>query len=54
LLELGTARRLLIAGETDEALPLDDTDLLETAKPITSVGTVNVEPASCRPTMTPR
>jgi hypothetical protein len=35
LLEFGAAGRLLIAGEIDEVLPLDDADALDLAKPIT-------------------
>jgi hypothetical protein len=33
LLELGAAGRLLIAGEIEEVLPLDDDDLLDRANP---------------------
>ena len=38
LLELGAPGRLLIAGEIDEVLPLDDGELLDAAKPITADG----------------
>jgi hypothetical protein len=45
LLELGAAGRLLIAGEIDEVLPLDDADALDLAKPITPDGKFLVDPA---------
>jgi hypothetical protein len=38
LLELGAAGRLLIAGEIDGVLPLDDAEALDRAKPITPDG----------------
>ena len=44
LLELGEPGRLLIAGEIDEVLPLDDADLLDRAKPITPEGKVRLDP----------
>jgi hypothetical protein len=40
LLEIGAAGRLLIAGEIEDVLPLDDAELLEQAKPITPDGRV--------------
>jgi hypothetical protein len=43
LLELGAAGRLLIAGEIEEVLPLDDSDLLDRAKPITPEGKVRID-----------
>lgn len=45
LLELVAAGRLLIAGEIDEVLPLDDAEALEHAKPITPDGKVQMDPA---------
>jgi len=44
LLEFGAAGRLLIAGEIQEVLPLDDGDLLEKSKPITPGGKVRLDP----------
>lgn len=38
LLEHGAPGRLLIAGEIEEVLPLDDDDLLDRAKPVTPEG----------------
>jgi hypothetical protein len=45
LLEIGAAGRLLIAGEIDEVLPLDDADLLEEARPNTLEGQLKMDPA---------
>jgi hypothetical protein len=44
LLELGAPGRLLIAGEIEEVLPLDDADLLDSAKPVTPEGTIRLDP----------
>jgi len=44
LLEIGAPGRLLIAGEIDDVLPLDDANLLEQAKPITPEGKVKLDP----------
>jgi hypothetical protein len=38
LLEMGAAGRLLIAGELEEVLPLEDSDALDGASPITANG----------------
>jgi hypothetical protein len=43
LLEFGAAGRLLIAGEIEEVLPLDDAELLEQAKPVTPDGRVKFD-----------
>lgn len=43
LLELGAPGRLLIAGEIDEVLPLDDADLLDSAKPVTPEGKMRLD-----------
>lgn len=43
LLEMGAAGRLLIAGEIEEVLPLDDADWLEQAKPITPSGMIRFD-----------
>jgi hypothetical protein len=44
LLELGAPGRLLIAGEIEEVLPLDDAELLDRAKPVTPEGKVLIDP----------
>lgn len=44
LLGLGAAGRLLISGELDEVLPLEDAEKLEQAKPITPSGEVKLDP----------
>jgi hypothetical protein len=44
LLELGAPGRLLIAGEIEEVLPLDDADLLASAKPVTPEGKIRLDP----------
>jgi hypothetical protein len=44
LLELGAAGRLLVAGEIEEVLPLDDGDLLDQANPVTPEGKVRLDP----------
>jgi hypothetical protein len=46
LLELGAPGQLLIAGDIDEVLPLDDAELLEQAKPITPDGRVQFDSAT--------
>jgi len=43
LLEFGAAGRLLIAGELEEVLPLDDDDALESSKPVTPDGKVRID-----------
>jgi hypothetical protein len=43
LLDLGAAGRLLIAGDIEEVLPLDDAVLLDQAKPITPDGRVKFD-----------
>jgi hypothetical protein len=43
-LELGAPGRLLIAGEIDEVLPLDDADLLDRARPVTPQGKIRLDP----------
>lgn len=44
LLEMGAAGRLLIAGELEDVLPLEDADALEKAKPISPSGNVKFDP----------
>ncbi len=44
LLELGAAGRLLIAGEIEDVLPLDDAERLEQAKPQPATGRLAVAP----------
>ena len=44
LLEMGAAGRLLITGELEDVLPLEDADALQMAKPITPSGTVKLDP----------
>jgi hypothetical protein len=44
LLELGAAGRLLIAGEIEEFLPLDDADLLNQTNPVTPEGKIRLDP----------
>jgi hypothetical protein len=44
LLELGAPGRLLIAGDIEEVLPLDDADLLDSAKPVTPEGKIRLDP----------
>jgi hypothetical protein len=43
LLEVGAAGRLLMAGEIDAVLPLDDEELLDKANPITAQGKVRFD-----------
>jgi hypothetical protein len=45
LLERGSASRLLIAGEIEEVLPLDDAAALAQAKPVTPAGEMKFDPA---------
>ncbi len=44
LLEVGAPGRLLVAGEIEEVLPLDDTVTLDQAKPITPDGKMKLDP----------
>lgn len=44
LLEMGAAGRLLISGELEEVLPLEDAAALEKAKPISPSGGVKLDP----------
>ena len=44
LLELGAAGRLLMTGELEEVLPLEDAEKLAQAKPITPSGEVRLDP----------
>jgi hypothetical protein len=44
LLELGAAGRLLVSGELEEVLPLDDDDLLDEAKPVSPDGRIRLDP----------
>ena len=44
LLEMGAAGRLLISGELDDVLPLEDAVALERAKPISPSGGVKLDP----------
>jgi hypothetical protein len=48
LLELGAPGRLLIAGEIEAVLPLDDADLLEQARPIAPGGKTKFDPAKLK------
>jgi hypothetical protein len=48
MLELGSPGRLLIAKEIEEVLPLDDADLLDQAKPVTSDSRVKRDPEKIR------
>jgi hypothetical protein len=45
VLPLGTAGRLLMSGEIEEALPLDDAKLLDEARPIGPDGRFRLDPA---------
>jgi hypothetical protein len=45
VLPLGTAGRLLMSGDVEELLPLDDAKLLEEAKPIDPAGRFHLDPA---------
>ena len=44
LLEMGVAGHLLISGELEDVLPLEDADALEEAKPISPSGSVKNDP----------
>jgi hypothetical protein len=44
LLEMGATGRLLIAGELEDVLPLEDADALEQASPITPSGGMKLDP----------
>ena len=44
LLEMGAAGRLLISGELEDVLPLEEAEALEKAKPITPSGGVKLDP----------
>ena len=48
LLELGAAGRLLMSGELQEVLPLEDAEKLEQAKPVTPSGEVKLDPAKVK------
>jgi len=48
LLEMGAAGRLLIAGELEDVLPLEDADAFEQAKPITPEGEVKADTAKLK------
>jgi hypothetical protein len=45
LLEIGAAGRLLVAGELEEVLPLDDAKLLDAAAPVLANGKVTFDAA---------
>jgi hypothetical protein len=45
VLPLGTAGRLLLSGEVEEAMPLNDAKLLDEAKPIDPAGRFRLDPA---------
>jgi hypothetical protein len=45
VLPLGTAGRLLLSGDVEEVLPLDDARLLDEAKPIDLAGRFRLDPA---------
>jgi hypothetical protein len=45
VLPLGTAGRLLMSGDVEEVLPLDDAKLLDEAKPIDPAGRFHLDPA---------
>lgn len=44
LLEMGAAGRLLISGELEDVLPLEEAEALEKAKPISPSGGVKIDP----------
>ena len=44
LLEMGAAGRLLISGELEDVLPLEDAEALANAKPISPSGGVKLDP----------
>ena len=44
LLEMGAAGRLLISGELEDVLPLEEAEALEKAKPVTPSGGVKLDP----------
>jgi len=48
LVEMGAAGRLLIAGEIDDVLPLDDGKLLDAANPVRPDGSVQLDPEGLR------
>src|SRR5450755_4097992 len=48
LLEVGVPGRLLIAGEIEEVLPLEDADALANARPITPDGKMRLDPAKLK------
>jgi len=48
LLEFGAAGRLLVAGELEEVLPLDDDDALESSRPVTPDGRVKIDKGKTR------
>jgi hypothetical protein len=45
LLEIGAAGRLLVSGELEEVLPLDDAKLLDAAGPVVASGKVTFDAA---------
>jgi hypothetical protein len=47
--ELGAAGRLLVAGEIEKVLPLDDGDLLDGAKPVTPEGKIKLDAGKLKP-----
>jgi len=46
LFEIGAPGRLLITGEIEEVLPLEDADTLDKAKPVTRNGSIKLDPAT--------
>jgi hypothetical protein len=48
LLELGAAGRLLIAGELEDVLPLDDETALDASRPVTPAGRVKLDKEKVR------
>jgi hypothetical protein len=45
LLEIGAAGRLLVSGELEEVLPLDDAELLDAVGPVLANGKLTFDPA---------
>ena len=43
LVELGAARRLLVSGEIEDVLPLEDDEPLDAANPVTADGQVRFD-----------
>ncbi|MBI2806080.1 MAG: hypothetical protein HYX68_13955 [Planctomycetes bacterium] len=48
LLEVGVSGRLLITGEIEDVVPIEDTDLLDKAKPVTPDGKLRFDPGKVK------